>query len=243
MEVRVSSSDIAIWVGAIATFLGVIATFLAVLVALFKEDVRSLWRRPVLKARILLAPPDCHKTELISVNQATGQILGRWPCYYFRIWVENTGIQRAEQVQVFAAGLSRRQADGTFKQETQFLPMNLRWAHSQQRPGGPEIFALGISPGMGKHCDLGHMPHPEMRRLTNESLPNVPADQTILSLDLEVAPIARSHLIAPGMYRLLLRLAAANSKPVEKTIEINITGQWHDDETRMFSDGIGLREP
>jgi hypothetical protein len=235
LEVSVSSSDIASWLAAIATFL-------AVLVALFKEDMRSLWRRPVLKARILLAPPDCHKTELTIVNQAIQQIVGRWPCYYFRLWVENTGTQRAEQVQVFAAGLSRRQADGTFKPETQFLPMNLRWAHSQQRPEGPEIFALGISPGMGKHCDLGHIPHPEMRKETNESLPNVPTDQTILSLDLEVAPNTRSHLIAPGVYRLLLRLAAANSRPVEKTIEITITGQWHGDETRMFSDGIGLRE-
>ncbi len=50
-----------------------------------------------------------------------------------------------------------------------------------------------------------------------------------------------SHLIPQGKYRLLLQIAAANKKPVKKTLEITLTGNWYDDEARMFSDGIGIR--
>jgi hypothetical protein len=220
-----TSAETAAWVGAVVTFL-------AVLVALFKEELVPLWRKPTLVARIRLAAPDCHKTELVS--SAGGQVLWRAGCYYLRLWVENTGNERAEKVQVFASKLSRRQADATFKVEHSFLPMNLRWAHNQLGVGGPEIFADGISPQMGKHCDLGHIVDPQFRE--------VHANKTVLVLDLEVAPNTRSHLLAPGTYRLDLKLAAANCTPVTKTIEITHTGDWYTEEARMFADGIGMTE-
>jgi hypothetical protein len=225
-----------------ATWVAAIATLAAVLVALFKEDITSWWRRPRLEVVARLAAPDCHKTEITLLNQATGIVLGRWPCYYFRVWVENKGTRRAEQVQVFASRLLRRHADGVFKAEQQFLPMNLKWAHSQQRPTGPEVFAEGISPEMGKHCDLGHIVHPDMRAKTGDSLPDVSSGQAIMELDLEVAPNTKSHLLAPGVYRLVLKVAAANCRPVTKTLELSLTGKWHDDERKMFSDGVGLGE-
>jgi hypothetical protein len=230
-----ATAEAAAWVGAVATFI-------AVVVALFKEDLRRWWRRPVLQASLRLAAPDCHKTELLAVQPQSGKALGKWPCYYFRLWVENSGNLRAEQVQVYASRLLRKHADGGFREDTRFLPMNLKWAHAQQRFGGREIFAEGISPKMGKHCDLGHIAHPAMRAQTGQTLPDVAADATIMELDIEVAPLTRSHLIPPGIYRLELRLAAANSTPVTKTLELTLTGQWHDEESKMFSDGVGLKD-
>jgi hypothetical protein len=50
-----------------------------------------------------------------------------------------------------------------------------------------------------------------------------------------------SHLIPPGSYQLELRVAAANHAPVTKTIELTITGKWFEDQTQMFSDGLGLK--
>jgi len=222
-----SSSEAAGWAGAVATFL-------AVLVALFKEEIQALWRRPSLAASIRLSTPDCHKTEMTVTNTLTGQVLDSWPCYYFRVWVENSGNLRAEQVQMFLSRLLRKHADGSFKEEKQFLPMNLRWANSH------EIFAEGISPKMGKHCDLGHIVHPSKATQAGNTLPNVPADKVIMSLDLEVKPNTKSHLLAPGTYRLELRLAAANSTPVVLILELTLTGGWYDDESRMFADGIGI---
>lgn len=75
-------------------------------------------------------------------------------CYYFRLWVDNHGKTRAERVQVFATKLHRLGADGKFVEDKHFLPLNLRWSHSEDHP---EVFAEGISPHMGKHCDLGRI--------------------------------------------------------------------------------------
>jgi hypothetical protein len=144
-------------------------------------------------------------------------------------------------VQVFAAKLSRQQDDGSFKEVESFFPMNLRWAHGQQRPSGPEIFAQGISPKMGKACDLGHVVDPASRKEIREDLPDIPPQETILALDLETKPNTGSHLIPPGIYRLELTVAAANSAPVTKTLELKVTGRWFDDERSMFTDGVGVR--
>src|SRR4030065_1207734 len=143
-------SDSAVWTGSIATLL-------AVIVALFKDEMVRLWRRPKLQARIRLAAPDCHKTEMTLYDKNTGAVLDRSDCYYLRLWVENAGNQRAEKVQVFVSKLFRRHADGSFVEDKSFLPMNLKWAHSQLSPLGPEIFADGISPQMGTHCDFGYI--------------------------------------------------------------------------------------
>src|SRR5712692_2938378 len=207
-------------VGTLAQWAAAGATFLAVLVALFKDEILRSLRRPKLTVSIALQPPDCQKTTLSYTVQRTTLISGSAECFYLRLWIENTGHTRAERVQVFAAKLFRRNADGTFKQLESFLPMNLRWSHGQQ--GSPEIFAEGISPGMGKHCDLGRVTDPAHHANLGEELLNVGGDECILALDLEVLPNTKSHLVPPGLYRLQLRVAAANCAPVEKMIELNI---------------------
>ena len=218
-----------------AAWTAAVVTFLAVVVALLKEELQALWRKPELTLHVRLAPPDCHKTELTVFNQQTGAVIDRWPCYYFRVWVENTGNVRAKQVQVFASRLLRKQADGTFKEEPQFLPMNFKWSHTG------EVFTKGISPKMGKHCDIGHLVHPTHVANAGHTIASVPGGKTVVCLDLEVTPNTRTHLVGPGIYRIELRIAAANVKPVVKTIELTQTGDWSDDEAKMFSDGVGFR--
>ncbi len=228
--------------GSIAQWVAAGATLLAVLVALFREEIVSWWRRPVLDVSVLLSPPHCHATILQYQVQRIAPTSVQAQCYYFRLWVENRGRTRAERVQVFAAKLFRRVADGSFQEDKRFLPLNLRWAHGQARDGrGPEIYAEGISPKMGKHCDIGHITDPNNRAELGEDLEGVSSGKAIFALDLEVAPNTRSHLLAPGIYRLELRVAAGNSSPVTKVLEITVTGDWFADERKMFQDGIGLR--
>ena len=232
------AADSGVEIGSLAQWVAAAATFAAVLVALFKDEVLRFVRRPQLTVSIDLAPPDCHKT---TANYRTAQGWQSADCYYLRLWVQNVGKTRAERVQVFAASLSRRNADGNFRRIDEFLPLNLRWAHGQQAAAGPEIFAEGISPQMGKHCDLGHVIDPASRAHVGEDLPDVQADKTVLALDLEFQPNTRSHLIPPGTYQLALRVAAANSTPVTKTIEVTTTGEWFADQARMFREGLGIR--
>ena len=219
-----------------ATWAVAIATFLAVIVALFKEEMVRLWHRPKLSGSCLLVAPHCHKTELTYHDPATRQLIARGDCYYLRIWIENQGYQRAEKVQVFASKLMRKHADGVFREDKDFLPMNLRWSHSR------EVFAEGISPKMGRHCDLAYIEEPLLRAKGGRTLTGVAPDKTILALDLEVKPNTLSVLLAPGTYRLELKIAAANAPPKEKHIEINLTGDWFPDERKMFSDGVGIKE-
>lgn len=229
--------------GNLAQWVAAAATLLAVLVALFKTEIVSWWRRPILDVSIFLEPPYCHSTTLHYTVQRTALTYAQAQCYYFRLWVQNHGKTRAERVQVHAAKLFRKVADGSFREDKHFLPMNLRWAHGHSREpgGGPEIYAEGISPRMGKHCDLGHVTDPQSRAELGEALDGVPQGNTIFALDLEVNPNTKSNLLAPGTYRLELQVAAANSAPMQKVVEITVTGQWFADERKMFQDGIGLR--
>ena len=216
------------------------STFLAVLVALFKDWALRIVRHPTLEARINLAAPDCHKTELLSFVPTQPQPVSRIPCYYFRIWVENTGKVRAEKVQVFVSRLLKKSADGSFQEVKSFLPMNLKWSHSQPFQT-PEIFADGISPGMGKHCDFFHIIEPAIRAQTGAPVPTgFNQNETILELDLEVSPATLSYLVTSGTYQFELKIAATNSKPISKIFEVTHTGQWFPDEPRMFTDGIGI---
>ena len=213
----------------LASWVGALATLAAVIVALFKEDFLNWRHYPLLTPRVHLRPPDCHKT---SFN-------GGLPVYYLRIWIENRGTQRAHQVQVFVSQLLRKHADGRFHEDLDFLPMNLRWSHTQ------EVFADGISPGMGKHCDLGFVPKPDQAkeaRFASNFAPKKLANSnsTWLSLDLEVRPNTETHILESGTYRLELRVAAANAKPWIEVLEVALTGNWFDDQAQMFSKGIGL---
>ncbi len=215
--------------GTLAQWFGGSATFLAVLVALFKEQVLRFWRKPKLKVSIALSPPDCHKTQITRLPDGFSA-----DCYYLRLWIENFGKTRAETIQVFVAKLLRKSADGRFREVEDFLPMNLKWAH------GGEVFAPGISPTMGKHCDLGRLIDPQDHKQFGDDLEGMQDNQTILALDLEFLPATKSHLIRPGTYQLQLKIAASNCAVVNKTLELTITGSWFPEENRMFREGLGI---
>jgi|ERR1017187_7564610 hypothetical protein len=226
-------------IGTLAQWAGATATLIAVVVALFKEDFTRRWRSPKLSVVIRLRAPDCIKTPFFVVYKAADQatVQQETECYYFRLWIENNGNQRAERVQVYAVRLLKKHADGVFRGVESFLPMNLRWAHALD-PSKPEIFG-DINPKMGKHCDLGRIVNP---KAPIDRLPGVPEDKTILHLDTEVEPATGSHLLPPDSYQLHLRIAAANVAPVEKRLELSIQGNWYSDQAKMFADGIGIRE-
>lgn len=222
-------------------WLAVGATLLAVFVALFKEELVHLWRSPDLHARLNLEPPDCHQTVLSVFNTITGAEHGQALCYYLRFWVENRGRSEARQVQAVASALRKKHADGSFKPDSRFLPMNLRWSITQSPSGGPLLRAPGISPGMGRHCDLGHITDPEHRKKMRTT-PNDPhLGESVVELDLEAAPHTNSHLLPAGSYQLDVMLAADNTKPKKVTFEITFKGQWTKVEQEMFEDQLGIR--
>jgi len=216
---------------------GTIVLALVAVIAIFQDKIRAWITRPKFDVSIEATPPDCLKIPIVHCD-AEGEQSVVADSYYLRFRVINRGNQKAESVEVFAAGLLKRQADDTFKELDSFLPMNLLWANYRK------VFFPAISPGMYRHCDLAHIIDPKKRaqfRTEDKSWPNISHEKTILSLDTAVKPHTLSYLLPFGKYRLVILIAAANAKPVKKTLEISLTGEWFDDEQKMLGEGVGVR--
>lgn len=240
-----------IYSGEAAAWATAVGTLLLAIVAVFQDKIRSWLTRPQLKLEIQPSPPDCMKTIFRSVSptynnmgQRLGEMSTNIPCYYFRLRVTNTGNCEAREVEVFAKDLKRFKGP---KWETvgRFAPMNLLWSNVRKP------FLPILSPNIPRHCDVAHVVHPDNRKHVHRALPDVEAppgffhlegqEPCVLALDLEFEPNSLGHLLGPGFYQLSLVLAAANFPPREYLLEIHITGDWFDDEARMFGEAIRLR--
>jgi len=212
----------------LAQWAGAVATFSAVLVALFKDQFFHHRRRPILTASILPKPPDCVITP--THRQAT------MSAYWLRLWVQNAGKQRAEQVQVFVSRVYKLGVNKKPAQIENFLPMNLRWSNGRDW-NNPEVFAQGISSKpLGKHCDLCLISDPAN---PNHRLKGYEG-RCFAELVLEVYSVGNQHHLPPDEYIIVLILAAANADPVTVYVKLNLTGQWSDDLDVMFRDYLSV---
>ncbi len=214
-----------------------VAIIVLAIVAVFQDKIRAWLRRPKLNLSFRLSPPDCHKVTLASYNPQ-GQVADRADSYYFRVRIKNQGNQPAERVEVFASELFKEDSDGGFKKLDTFLPLNLVWTNMRQ------TFFDIILPGMERQCDLGHILEPNKRmrfKMENNPELGISKDKTVFAFELEPKPFTLSHIVPAGKYRLVLLLAAANARPVKKTLELNLTGNWHDDEGKMLNQEIDIR--
>jgi len=219
--------DTATWVTAGATIL---LACVAVFVAVWGDWAQSKIWKPKLIVRIIMGQPDCLKTNFYRGNQVIGDV------YFLRLWIENKGNVKAGNAEVYAKELRRKRPDGGWEIFPAFPGMNLRWADSHET-------YFPVSPGMGKHCDLGHISNPSIRREVGDERPSLElsSDQTSLSFDLRFPPPSRAHIIGPDLYRLDILVAAENHRPIPKTIELDLTGKWYNTEDEMFKDGVGVR--
>jgi hypothetical protein len=223
------------WLTAIGTLLLATGTLVLAAVAIFQDSVRAWFYHPTLEASIQTQPPDCNAVPLTT--QDGTRILAN--SLFLRLWVKNSGNAPARNVEVYASELRLRRADNTWTRVTAFMPMNLKWSHV----GG--VLYRNIAPQMGKHCDLGHIVDPA-RRAAPEIGEENPAlklsdQQTSLAFNVIVQPNDKGYIVGPGTYQLKVLIGAENARPVEKTIEIFMSGKWNVDETRMLRDEVGVK--
>jgi hypothetical protein len=171
----------------------------------------------------------------MTVTDNKGAALWSGDSYWLRVWIENTGNARAEQVQVFISKVYKRDANNRFVLVPNFAPMNLRWANSRDWRN-PEVFAPGISHRMGKHCDLCSISDPA----NPTDLLKGYQGQCVATLQLEVYPSSDKHRFPPGDYLLKLIVGAANADPVTTFVELNLKGPWSPDFQVMFRDYLGV---
>ncbi len=162
---------------------------------------------------------------------------------FFRLRVVNQGKSNAEGVEIFAENLCQYENDDKLLQVSAFEPMRLLWsnigqAHIQELPKN----------GSHRYCDLGYIIKPPIRsnpahHLEFEMENNGQGraqNQTLLSLALEKKPFSKKHLLLPGKYKLLLSISGKNLRPFKRTLDIYISGTWHENEEEMFKQGIAI---
>jgi hypothetical protein len=204
------------------------------MVALFKDAFLAWRRKPTLEATCGKQTPWTVRTPIIV--HSGGQVLWNGDCYFVRVKIENTGKTRAKKVQVSALNLSKRGADNNFEDIPTILPLSMKWSNSP--PAGPASTLDGISPKMAAFCDIVSLCDPANQHQRKPI--GAPPNTTIGQLQLEVDPLTDSHLLLPGTYRLTLRIAGANVKPIDKTFVFTHTGTWMRDDAEMRRDCLGV---
>lgn len=220
-----------LWVAAMPAWLAGIGTLIVAFVAIFNEWVKRLFFHPTLRLGVRVGRPVAEKT--FWGGPMAGSLV---TVYYFRLEVENVGNASAEDVQVYAASVHRVAAGETALVQ-RFTPMNLCWSHIR-KPTLP-ILLPDMPP---RYCDLAHITNPAAKKNLFEDLPSVNEKTPVLALDLEAKPFSGGHLLEPGEYYLVLKLAATNCPPKDYRVYVNFAGLWFDDESKMFKDGIHIRE-
>jgi hypothetical protein len=216
----------------LAQWFGAVGTIGAVVVALFKDSMLAWKRKPRLDATCTKESPWTARVPYyVSRN---GQVLWTGECYWVRAKVENSGQTRAEKVQVYASELAKLRVDGKFADIPTFLPLNMRWANSP--PGGQGAVLDGISPRMGAFCDIVAICNPENPFWGKPE--GTSANTTVGQLQLEA--FTGAEMLAPGTYRLTLRIAAANVEPIDKIFTFGHTGTWLQDDAAMRRDCLDV---
>jgi hypothetical protein len=219
----------------LAQWFGAAATFAAVVVALFKDSILARIRKPHLDATCGKETPWTIRTPIV-VHDGKGAVLWTGDAYYVRAIVQNSGQTRAEKVQVYASKLAKLGADNKFADIPTFLPLNMRWTNGPA--GGAAAILDGISPEMSAFCDIVAVCDPANPHQSKPT--DTPPNTTVGQLQLETEPFTGSHLLAPGTYKLTLRIAAANVKPIEKFFEFRHTGTWLKDDAAMRRDCLSV---
>lgn len=220
------------------SFVAAGATLIAALVALFKEDVVRLWRRPNLSLRMTLAAPDCVQMPVVvRYSVPVVEDLQQWTgnCYFFRLWVLNAG-HLGERVQVYVNSITRQMGDGRDELLTDFIPMNLRWADS---PAGNPIIFETINPKMGRYCDFAAVSEPS--NPTERPREGMADGESTLNLQTQVTPNTQGNRLRPGIYRIHLLIAASNAKPKAFTVALDWSGRYMADTARMFGESVKIR--
>src|SRR5215475_2306551 len=115
---------------------------------------------------------------MIEWGSGEQPIHGSVDCYFLRLWIENEEKTRAEKVQVFISRVLREAPNRMFVPMESFIPMNLHGGFGSETPTHAEVFADGISPGMGAHCCFARVTDPAKRKQFGEDHTDAKPEQT-----------------------------------------------------------------
>ncbi len=204
-------------------WIAVVALCVAI-VALFKDPIVAYLFGPRLQVVFDQANgADFHR--ITGYVRASGVLVGHIPMFYARVRVVNAGRSTAQMVELSVTELHRRDLSGTYVRDDTFLPLNLKWSHTGT------THRDRIPPTAMKYCDLLHIQQPAVPH----SKPTMGAE-----LDLEVQPSSGTGWLEPGLYKLIVQVAATNAGAKDVEMHLCVPPTWADDVAGMFHNGFYL---
>ena len=212
-----------------------IGTAILAVIALFQDYIRSWIKTPTLEVTTGSCTPFCKKLLFIAKDDSEKKADG----YALRIKVKNVNPlfhtkTRAECVEVFALRLLKKRTDGSFQPIQEFEPRNLLWSNS--------FYPFSdISPEMERYCFIGRLINPiDRHNFPDFDVESYNMNETCLRIAVDIARNTKEHIIPPGTYHIECLIGSANTKAFKKTFEISISGEWFDDEIRMYEKGLRI---
>lgn len=194
----------------ISSLISSIITFFTLLIALFKEDLRELWKRPILKFEL----PENHTIEdldssLDSESEIETIIAKR---YLSSIQIINSGNLPALDCEMYLDSLEFTPNDSSIKQNIFCPSSSLEW-------NGTESKIVVIPSGGKKIIDIIMVTAPE-----KYSTPD--SEKTNNKSQLHIGLIPFENYECKGIWNAKFILFAKNHKPVNLDIEVKWNGVW-----------------
>jgi hypothetical protein len=226
-------------------WVGILAAVLVGSYAIFHETLWAWLRRPTLEVEFEPRAPYLTMMPL-HVRQQGEEAFNRKSSalsLQIRIRICNRGKRRAENVEVYARRLARKEG-AEYVDQDWFLPMNLRWAHQESEDLATMIYT-GLSPKIERMCNVAQIVDPSFMR-ADLNAPQAPTGFTyqqtgLLQLHTVVTSSNLSNFVFPGEYRLDLTVAAANAESQPRSLHFKFDGSWTPDLQGMLSQGLGVR--
>ena len=96
---------------------------------------------------------------------------------------------------------------------------------------------------MERYCFIGRVLNPtERQRFNDFDDESIPMEKTCLRIDTSIPRHTKKHILPPGIYQLECRIGAGNVGAIKKKFQIQLSGDWYDDEINMFEKGVTIKE-
>ena len=198
-------------------WVAIAVVFLFSLAAIFREWIISCFKKPKLNVSFKMEPPYSHKVPF--TNTKTGKFV--CDSYYFRLKIENSGNYQMENIEVIAVELHKKNREGKYELDKNFLPLNLVWSYFKNLPNPDRWVTMPvINRKSYRFCDLGNIVESKHANLDHFKITST--SNIVFRLDTFIATNTGSHILKPGDYRIKLIVAGKNIKTKEKLFNLNL---------------------
>lgn len=203
----------------IVSIISATITFFALVVALFKDDIRELWKRP----RINFSLPEKHTIEDTNsaLDSESGTETIKAKRYVTRIEIQNTGNLPALSCEMYLDKLEFIPKDTSISQHIECSSAPLDW-------NGTDSPTIIIPPGGKKLLDIIEVTAPE-----KVSTPD--SAKTNNKSQLFIGTIPNDKDQPKGKWTAKFSLYAQNHNPVSFNLEIEWNGLWKNRLTEFSS--------